>query len=196
MPVLGTHNRPAATSRHTAARQAILARGGMLASWPLLAVFPVPVPVPELLPVLIVRCLSFDLGACSAAGKSLGHDLVAPSTRPPSLGGAPVQKPGSRSCARLVLLLLLAYLIDSVSDIDSMIRYGRLRASRGGKCRALPASSRPALPEVTAQFFAPGKSAFGWSAPLSRGRWPPPMCWSPYQVTATTRGSPPHCWCT
>jgi hypothetical protein len=166
--------------------------GGGLASW-FLVVFRVPVRV--LLPVLIVRCLSFALRASSAVGKSLGREPVAPSARP-QLSGVPAQKPGSRSCAKLIDCLFLPGLIDSVSDIDSMIRCRRLRASRGGKCRALPAPSRPALSDVTAQFFAPGKSAFDWSALASRGKAPRHNCSSPSQATAMNRGSPLHLWST
>src|ERR1039458_3040493 len=69
---------PISPSRHAAARQIILARGGGLAPW-----FLVECAIPLLcFSVLTVRYLSFALRACSAAGKSLGHDPVVPSTRP------------------------------------------------------------------------------------------------------------------
>src|ERR1035438_1297224 len=69
-----------------AARQPTLLRprwAGGLAPW-FLVVFPVPVLVFR--SVLIVRCLSSALRASLATGKSVGLDLVAPSTRPPSFG--------------------------------------------------------------------------------------------------------------
>src|ERR1035441_4482593 len=73
---------PSSPSRHVAARQINLARGGGLVPW-----FLVECAVPFLcFSVLTVRYLSFALRACSAAGKSLRHESVVPSTRSSSLG--------------------------------------------------------------------------------------------------------------